>query len=389
MSHAMNRGVFMSMQITYIPTIGDVDFPDSDRNIDQTSDNTAHRKENAVSIPQSVIPGVLAGRDGRDPGAEGCFNISFSGRLYECRIIAEMVGGSVEGADWSRYKPDGNKAARCHWVWSSSLFLDRYYLMQELYCLFLSECAGDASVLDEALFNNGLANDPFVDPPQDELVGVAFLHLDGLQYLLDVADVLPIFNFNGQRAGSIKIHMRCWIDTMETIPEYISVDRETNIASFVDHKMIIRLYFENLLDIPEFLSSGRYVSFKFFFHGGTYSTARHCGITTNPFLNDPVVIEQTITNDFIEYIKTGSLELEVFGKRIVPNSALEEQRLQRETAQLPPTFNPGVGGPSIRLRSFGISSSTSPYISSTTMLQACGEPFDWVSRASNKYAEQF
>ena len=379
MSRVMNRGVYMSMKITYIPTIGGAEISNGHLDCEQRSEISAHKKQNAVSVPQSIIPGVLAGRDGRDPGAEGCFNVMISGRLYECRVVAEVVGGSVDGPELSRHRPEGNQAARCHWVWSVSLFIERYYLMQELYCLFLSECAEDTAVLDEALFNNGLMNDPFVDPPQDELVGVAFLHLDGLQYLLDVADVLPIFNFNGQRAGSIKIHMRCWIDTMETIPEYISVDKETNIANFIDHKMIIRLYFENLLDIPEFLSSGLYISFKFFFHGGTYSTARHCGITTNPFLNDPVVVEQTITNDFIEYIKTGSLELEVFGKRIVPNSTLEDQRLQRETAQLPPTFNPGIGGPSMRLRSFGISSSTSPYISSTTMLQAYGEPFDWVS----------
>lgn len=383
LAESMNRGVFLSLHIAYTPTFGDADFPNPAESVEAEGvgldDNVAEslrKKRNAVSVEESISPGVPVGRDRRHPGGEGCLNVAFGGRTYECRVLVEAVAGSADGS--YRTGPGGNSATRCHWWWSVSLFLERYSLMQELYCLFVSECGRDVFVLDEALFSNGPANDPFVDPPQDELVGVAFLHLDAMQYLLDVTDVLPIFNFNGQRAGSVKVHMRCWIDEVETIPDYISVDKETNISQFIDHKMIIRLYFENLLDIPEFISSGLYVSFKFFFHGGTYSTSRHCGVSTNPFLNDPIVIEQTITNDFIEYVKTGSLELEVFGKRVVPNAALEEHRLRRDAVSQLSNFNLGTSGPSLRLRAFGISSAASPYITPSTLMQACGEPFDWV-----------
>jgi hypothetical protein len=377
----MNRGVFVSLHIAYSPAFGDADFPAPARAAaEERLTEPTRNKASSVAVEEKVVPGVPVGRDRAAPGGEGVFNVSFGGRTYECRVLVQLVGTGEGGY---RAGPGGNASTRCHWWWSISLFLERYSLMQELYCLFASECGGDISILDEALFSSGPANDPFVDPPQDELVGVAFLHLDGLQYLLDVSDGLPIFNFNGQRAGSIKVHMRCWIDEMETIPEYISVDKETNISSFIDHKMIIRIYFENLLDIPGYISSGLYVAFKFFFHSGTYSTSRHCGIATNPFLNDPVVIEQTITNDFIEYIKTGSLELEVLGKRIVPNKAMEEQRARRDAVSLPPAFNAGTGGPSFRLRSFGISTTNSPYVTPATMAmnQVVGEPFDW-KRAS-------
>lgn len=373
----MSRGVYFSMHIAYVPTSGDLDFPDTGATLfSEVPGDNIHKKSNSVEITPSVSPGVPLGLDQR---ADGCMNVTFGGRLYECRVLAEIVTGSSEDDELYRVGPSGNRATRCHWWWSISLFLERYSLMQELYCLFLSECGADVSVLDEALVSSGPINDPFIDPPQDELVGVAFLHLDSLQYLLDVTDVLPIFNFNGQRAGSAKVHMRCWIDEIETIPEYISVDKETHITNFLDHKMIVRLYFENLLDIPDSMSSGLYVAFNFFFHGGTYSTSRHCGITTNPFLNDAVVIEQTITNDFIEYLKTGSLELEVYGKRIVPNGALEDQRRSREAVARPADFNPGTGGPSFRLRNFGVSTGSSPYVTAATMAQFCGEPFDWVS----------
>jgi hypothetical protein len=44
-------------------------------------------------------------------------------------------------------------------------------------------------------------HDPFKDDLEDELIGVGFLYLDGLQYLLDVDENVPLINMAGRTVG--------------------------------------------------------------------------------------------------------------------------------------------------------------------------------------------
>lgn len=71
----------------------------------------------------------------------------------------------------------------------------------------------------------------------------------------------------------------------------------------------------SLQDIPEHLSTGTYVTFKFFYHAKMYSTTRYCGQTTTPMIKSTISIDQKITPDFIECIRTGYVDIEVWGKR--------------------------------------------------------------------------
>jgi hypothetical protein len=57
------------------------------------------------------------------------------------------------------------------------------------------------------------------------------------------------------------------------------------------------------------------VTFKFFYHSKLYSTPRYCGKTTTPMIKGTVPIEQKITADFIESLRSGYVDLEVWGKR--------------------------------------------------------------------------
>lgn len=317
---------------------------------------------------------------------EGSFAVHICGRAWECRVIAEMVDEQEAELNLLSGRPQGNQASRYHWAWSVSVFLDRLSLMWSLFNLFMSECGGDLARLEDALSSSTSSSspqaaDPFLDPPQDELIGVAYLHLDGLQYLLDVADVLPIFNFKGFRCGAVKVHVRCWIDTIETIPEYISVDKETKMSEFMDHKLIMRVYFESLLDLPEFICSGVYLAFRFFFHQGMYSTSRHCGIAVNPFLNEAIVIEQTISYDFLEYIKTGSLELEVYGKRVALSNLMEDSRPKDSSSGAVKALESGLGPVSFRLKEYlappVVSSHSSGAPPDKAIKYTVGDPFDW------------
>lgn len=50
---------------------------------------------------------------------------------------------------------------------------------------------------------------------QDELIGVGFLYLDGLQFLLDINHRVPLVSYAGYDAGSVQLRVRAWIDKVE------------------------------------------------------------------------------------------------------------------------------------------------------------------------------
>lgn len=98
---------------------------------------------------------------------------------------------------------------------------------------------------------------------------------------------------------------------MQVLPAYITADRESHLSEFLGQKCILRFYFEGLQQIPKDLSASTYIYFKFFYHSRAYKTPRHAGISVNPFYDHDIMIEQKITADFIEYLKSGCIEMEV------------------------------------------------------------------------------
>lgn len=157
--------------------------------------------------------------------------------------------------------------------------------------------------------------DPSSDAQEDELIGVGYLYLDAFQYLIDVNDIVPLVAVNGAKVGHLKVRGRVWIDKIETAPSYLTVDQEKSLGDFENRLCIMRLYFESLMDLPASQSSSVYCKFNFFYHTKPYTTSRHGGQSTHPFMHSAVKIEQRITGDFLEYIGRGSLEIEVYGKR--------------------------------------------------------------------------
>ena len=199
------------------------------------------------------------------------------------------------------------------WMWSAPLMIERLPLAARMMQQFgAAWCGRDFSWLDSIYPS---VRDSFQDTVDDELVGVGFIYLDPLQYLLDVDDLIPITDMAGHAAGAVKVRCRSWIDKIEVSPPYLSVDRERTLEEFGSKTLITRLYFEGMQDLPSNLCAATYISFKFFYHSKPYKTPRHAGATTHPHLNSTVSVDQKITPDFIEFCRRGSIEVEVYGKR--------------------------------------------------------------------------
>ena len=98
---------------------------------------------------------------------------------------------------------DGHEA-----MWSYDKFMDRLYLMRELYQKFEEE--GIASV-------TGLPadKDPFTDTVEAALIGKALAYLDPLSYLIEIEEKLPIMDYRGMLRGALSV---------EIVPQMLDTD---------------------------------------------------------------------------------------------------------------------------------------------------------------------
>lgn len=202
------------------------------------------------------------------------------------------------------------------WWWSMSVFKERFTIMREMVAAFESPwCSKDATWLDE-LYSPEC--DPFQDTFDDELIGVSFVYLDSLQYLLDINDSYCIVNYQGYKSGFLQCHARVWIDEVDPLPLYINVDKECHLRQFMGRNCIIKFSFDGMMGLPDNLCAATHLKFKFFNHSAVYTTPKHDGVHTNPRLRSSVHLEQKITRDFIDFIMTGAIEVEIYGKRSAP-----------------------------------------------------------------------
>jgi hypothetical protein len=234
--------------------------------------------------------------------------IRLGGEMYLVQIYCEVLDGSKKSS-----KGDS-------WIWSTMIFLQRYFQIQRMCSEYQDLYEENLELIDEVYLPE---SDPFYDSSVPELIGVSTLHIDSLYHLIDTRDTLPIITFKGNHGGQLKLHARIWIDKVETVPSYISVDKESKLIDFMGRMAIIRFYFEYLFSIPPALSNDLQIIFSFFGSStsGQYRTPRSPAMNLitgdkNCYVNSAIVIEQKITPDFVRFIQKKSIEFEIWGTRL-------------------------------------------------------------------------
>ena len=231
--------------------------------------------------------------------------VVLNGEVYDVKILAECL-----------FK--GQRSARGDsWWWSITVFMQRVFQMKLMYEDFVWKFAKDVDILDDRY--RGTKN-PFVQPTEPELIGVCNVHLDNVFYMYDTRQKVPIISFKGNHAGYLTFKLRCWIDKVEALPEYLKLDNNAKFSDFMGKTCIMRFYFESLTDINPNLSNHIQISHSFFCHSGQYRTTRlpardQARGDTVAYIDNALMISQVITMDFIRYTTKRSIELEIWGCR--------------------------------------------------------------------------
>jgi hypothetical protein len=154
-----------------------------------------------------------------------------------------------------------------------------------------------------------------VDTSNHELIGVGFLCIDRLEFLLDLDETVAVVNFSGFPAGNMKMTVKAYIDEVQALPTTIITHVEANIEKFMDHNLIVNFFFESLSGLPENHCTDTYISFKFLNHMPTYTTPQFLGFCTDPGFESTVQVTKPITAALMDYIRTGCMEFKVFAVR--------------------------------------------------------------------------
>lgn len=197
--------------------------------------------------------------------------------------------------------------------WSWDIFISRFYLMRWMHFDYVFSCNRSIFRLSSkypVVFN------PFSEIPDDELIGVSCIFMESLYYMLDIDDYFPIVSFSGHNAGTIKLSIRSWVDKIETIPSYLTADGEMSLNDFSNRMLLVRVNVDSLHNIPANVSTGNYVNFKFFFHPATYKSSRYLGKSISPKINQVIAIAQKITPDFVDFVRTGYIDVEVYANAV-------------------------------------------------------------------------
>ncbi|XP_068725304.1 kinesin-like protein KIF28 [Montipora capricornis] len=214
--------------------------------------------------------------------------------------VAQGEGGSAETKVMVRMK---NLLNNNVWLWDRGKFLNRRFLMQDLY---------QRSMDGEDLSKLPKEEDPFWEPPEDVLIGTASVFLQSLSYALDFDDKLAITDYKGEEVATVVINVApCYADQKPLSEEFFVDDPSELLAKDYHYKVTIR----NATVHDAKFNKGLYIKYKPF-RETDFTTTKTVEGTLSPEFNHSTVFHfDSITPEHLEWFDTGCIAFQLYGRQ--------------------------------------------------------------------------
>ena len=194
------------------------------------------------------------------------------------------------------------------WVWDRQKFVNRLYLMREMYEDF-SENHRDMTVVNSIYDSD---HDPFLDPDAKTEIGRAYVILTPLVYMIDIDDVVPIVHHQGKTEGILDIGLSLDDDQMTQFESLDTDSEDVTLKTIIGESLKLRLQVRSAKGIPKSLGHSVFVSYRFYHKDFKTDICGKPGI--NPQLNHLNELCIPVTEDFIDYLTRHPLEFHVWGQ---------------------------------------------------------------------------
>ncbi|EGD78680.1 kinesin-Like protein [Salpingoeca rosetta] len=160
------------------------------------------------------------------------------------------------------------------------------------------------------------ANDPFWDPPEDLFLGSSFVYLQPLAFGVGVDETLPVTDYRGLTVALLDVHVSLCDHGGKTLPDFALVQ---DPSDFADRRVDVLVRIDRARDV-EWVQQDttRGVACRYRF----YTDAKKR--TTREVYRSPQAAEfayskqftiRTCSPNFVNYLKTNVLVLELWGKQ--------------------------------------------------------------------------
>ncbi|CAH1792509.1 unnamed protein product [Owenia fusiformis] len=203
-----------------------------------------------------------------------------------------------------------NSLTKKVWVWMKHKFLNRKFLMDELYNKWL-----DCDLLDPAIQEN----DPFWDPVEDVFLGSCHIWLQSLGYCIDLDEKQNMLGYTGLQQGVAHVRIiPCRPDgTILKEDDIVILEPNELVGKRVDFMIFIDRV-DDVEWIKEETSRGVYCGFTFFKQTKVKTTVAWNETPAKLSFEHHVTI-QSVTPEFLDYIENEALVIELWGTQEAEN----------------------------------------------------------------------
>ncbi|XP_038044731.1 kinesin-like protein KIF28P [Patiria miniata] len=224
------------------------------------------------------------------------------GVRFEIVLISPQARGKIHGrtqlAVLMRCNNNDNE-----FLWDRNKFLNRKYLMQEMYQNFVD---GDTD------WDREKDKDPFWEPPDSEvMIGCTHVYLQSLGYLIEVEEFLGITDYRGNEQGLLKVDIYPCNRDGSALAEDDFVDEPKELLG---RQVAFKIVLTHARGLPLRFQKSR-CKYRFYLDKNAEETAEIKG-TCNPDYNyNKLVSVNVVTKQLLDYFNSGTLVIEVWGRQ--------------------------------------------------------------------------
>ncbi|XP_052816368.1 kinesin-like protein KIF28 isoform X3 [Mya arenaria] len=187
------------------------------------------------------------------------------------------------------------------WLWERGKFMNRRYLIQDMYQRFLD--GDDLSKVTKE-------QDPFWEPTEDTLIGSANVFLQSLSYALDFEDKIMFTDYKGQEEGYIVIHVTPCQKDGKALEEDAFVDEPHELLGKPYH---FKVTVKNGEVYKQRFSKGIQVKYRVY-KDDSFTETKLVKNTLKPeFKHNKVFTFSKITKEHLEFFEGGCITFMVYG----------------------------------------------------------------------------
>ncbi|XP_064610352.1 kinesin-like protein KIF28 [Liolophura sinensis] len=187
------------------------------------------------------------------------------------------------------------------WLWERGKFMNRRYLIQEMYQKYLD---------GEDVLKIPREQDPFWEPPEDVLIGTANVFLQSLSYALDFDDKLAVTDYKGQEEGTLYVNVAPCTQNGKPLDEDYFVDNPEELLGKPYH---FKVTLRSADVIKSRFSKGLHVKYRVYKDDKFTETKVIKGTLSPEFNHSKVFSYPSISQDHLDFFDTGCITLLLYG----------------------------------------------------------------------------